>query len=1205
MLERKKIKTIADFIKNAADVWGEKTFIRYEKHGNIIDISYVGFYRRCEAIAAWIKEKSTVENRKVRIGIFGGCSVHFLSVLFGCMANGNVAIPLDVQMGKKTLIELINRADIDYLFYDRKFLDLVEEAAESCPNLKGIVCLKRRMEGECVPHILESCTSGNLNEEIDPNKCALVLFTSGTSGKEKGVMLSHDNLISNTFCIESDLPDENTVKLSVLPVHHVFSIHADFLITLRAGCIICLNQDMAKLGEHLQMFEPTNMAVVPMIAKALYNKIVMLHKQYPSKSMVELKCRVLGRNLKKMSGGGGYLPPELSKAYGEIGVLVAQGYGMTECSPKISTVDWDRMDKAASVGRLVKDCQIRFVNGEIQVKSPSVMMGYYKDPEETKKAITEDGWLRTGDLGYIDEEGFLYFTGRCKNLIVLSNGENVAPEQIESLFAEEKLIEEILVYGENDIICAEVYPNLQVADALGIIDLERTVDEIIQKHNQELPSYKKILKSHIRYLPFEKTSSKKIIRDKFFEQKRERENALAHYKKPENEIQQVIFECVAECLGHSEFGVDTDFREVGLDSMGSIMLLSALQDKLQMTISLQELAANATVEKLEQFKKEEKTLEIDYSVRETYPLFAMQLYMIFVMRGNTTSNLPFLFKLDQSIDLVNLKRAVEQVFEIHPEMKNRIYMHINRKELRKSGFVNHRDDTRKIEVSIVKLSDEAWSEVKKDFAKPFTYKKGEDLFRTGIYVTDSANYFYFEIAHAISDGVSMNIIFEDINALYKGEKLSKPSYTFYEFILDEEQRAKKGMTKESAVFFENLLMGAKTYKSFLNRSDFYDLKNGVNGVLRGNMEILSKRKVQAFCHRSGVSENIFFLTAFAHCLSIFSNDDKLFTTSIHSGRTDSRWQHIVGSVFLTYCYRYDKKLDEPIIKLLKNSAEQVQKIMNCGFSNMRADEILFQYQGNIIGISEIGGAPAELQRIPLDSMPFHMQVMEGRKGYFYELRYWKNRFEDAQLEVFLRCYQAVLQAMLTVETVRGIESYIPESDMPKLFYTEIGKLNKELGYELLSGEPSEEAIVCILDNNQKYKPYGAWGDLYIANRSPKEYKEKIVNPYEEGFLYKIGHTARITIDGKVELQEIAGRTVMLESYMGRRYVDLKKLETLICECKGVTSALAYTYISEDLLSMYIGIDVHGVTEKDKKRLKNYLIGKVPLNWMPKTIRCLP
>uniref|UniRef100_UPI00405769F9 hypothetical protein n=1 Tax=Agathobacter sp. TaxID=2021311 RepID=UPI00405769F9 len=136
-------------------------------------------------------------------------------------------------------------------------------------------------------------------------------------------------------------------------------------------------------------------------------------------------------------------------------------------------------------------------------------MGYYKDPEETAKSLTEDGWLRTGDLGYFDEEGFLFFTGRCKNLIVLSNGENVAPEQLENLFEDENLIEDILVYGEDDKICAEVYPNFQLAETLKIEDLEQAIMEIIQKHNQDLPTYKRILQSHVRYVPFEKTASKK------------------------------------------------------------------------------------------------------------------------------------------------------------------------------------------------------------------------------------------------------------------------------------------------------------------------------------------------------------------------------------------------------------------------------------------------------------------------------------------------------------------------------------------------------------------------------------------------------------------------------------------------------------------------------------------------------------------------
>lgn len=137
-------------------------------------------------------------------------------------------------------------------------------------------------------------------------------------------------------------------------------------------------------------------------------------------------------------------------------------------------------------------------------------MGYYKEPDKTAEAITEDGWLCTGDLGYVDEENFLYLTGRKKNLIILSNGENVAPEQLENLFVDDRLIEDILVYGEDDMIAAEIYPNFKYADAAGIDHIEETVAQIIKKHNEGLPSYKKIARFHLRDIPFAKTSSKRL-----------------------------------------------------------------------------------------------------------------------------------------------------------------------------------------------------------------------------------------------------------------------------------------------------------------------------------------------------------------------------------------------------------------------------------------------------------------------------------------------------------------------------------------------------------------------------------------------------------------------------------------------------------------------------------------------------------------------
>ena len=142
------------------------------------------------------------------------------------------------------------------------------------------------------------------------------------------------------------------------------------------------------------------------------------------------------------------------------------------------------------------------MDGEIQVKSPSVMMGYYKEPDKTAEVITPDGWLCTGDIGHVDEEGFLYLTGRKKNLIILSNGENVAPEELENLFEDERLIEDILVYGEDDMICAEVYPNFKYAEAANIADIESTVTQIIKKHNEELPTFKRITAQQHKRSPF-------------------------------------------------------------------------------------------------------------------------------------------------------------------------------------------------------------------------------------------------------------------------------------------------------------------------------------------------------------------------------------------------------------------------------------------------------------------------------------------------------------------------------------------------------------------------------------------------------------------------------------------------------------------------------------------------------------------------------
>ena len=464
------------------------------------------------------------------------------------------------------------------------------------------------------------------------------------------------------------------------------------------------------------------------------------------------------------------------------------------------------------------------------------MLGYYKDPEQTAEVLTEDGWLCTGDIGYVDDENFLYLTGRKKNLIILSNGENVAPEQLEHMFDGDRLVEEILVFEENDAITAEIYPNFKYAEASGITNIEEELSRLVNLHNQELPSFKRILRFRVRETPFEKTSSKKIIRSKYFRRKQAEEKQMASLKLPENQLQTQIYNSVAACLGHRRFGIDTNLYEAGLDSLGSVLLLSDLAAGLNFSLTLDELMTHPSVEQLEAFYKEaEDRPKVDYSIRPVYPLTNLQIYFAYVMRGNTTANLPFFFKLDRSVNLSRLQKAAEDLFDLHPGLKAIIQMD-------EGAYKMFRHDETHVVVPIIRVSDMDWEILRSQLLKPYMYEKDEPLYHVGIYETDSANYLYFDIAHIVGDGMTMNILFEDLNALYRGDKVEKESYTLFEYVLDEKDRDARGLRARDIKYFQGIMKDFRIRKSILNRRDFHDLDHGENAALKNRFSRLNLRR---------------------------------------------------------------------------------------------------------------------------------------------------------------------------------------------------------------------------------------------------------------------------------------------------------------------------------------------------------------------------
>lgn len=1200
MITRENTKTIYDLVCSAGDSHGDHVFLRYEDNDVIYEVTYRQFVADCMAVAAWAQEKSQELGHRVRVGLLGGSGHHYLAVMLGVMASGSVIIPMDVQMDADTFCDCVSRSDEDVLFYDWDYRTLAEEAGSRCPALEECISLQHGRHVACSDNILKNYAGRPVENLAKPEECAMILFTSGTTGRGKGVMLSHGNLIDNVFCTTDTEHPENEIYLNVLPMHHVFCINGDVLIVIRYGSTLCLNRDMTKLAAHILLFEPTVMRMVPMMAKGLYNRIAIMSRQQPGKSLFQIKEEVLGKRLHKVVSGGGYLAPELAANYSRLGISIAQGYGMSECSPKISAPDWNRPDKVASVGKLVEGCQVRIVDEEIQVKSPSVMMGYYKEPDKTAEAITEDGWLCTGDIGYLDEEGFLYLTGRKKNLIILSNGENVAPEQLENLFEDERLIEDILVFGEDDAICAEVYPNFKYAEAANISDIEGTVQEIIKKHNQKLPSYKRIMQCRIREVPFAKTSSKKIIRNQYFTKKKEEKEQEAQVRRPENELQEKLYTCVSNVLGHSRFGIDTELYEAGLDSMGSVLLLTDLYNDLKISITLDELMGHASILKLEAVAKEKEGQgRTDYSWRPKYPLTGVQMFFAYVMRGNTTANLPFFYRLDPRVDLRLLKRSVEQVFELHPELKDVIQF-----DQETGAYMNFRDDWKEVNIPIHHLTDAQWEEEKNGLLRPYTYGPGEPLYHIALYQTETEKYFFMDVAHIMGDGMTMNVLFEDINALYAGKAAVPSEYTYYEYILDEKKRDEEGGREENIRYFTEQMKDLKIRRSILTKKEHRGLDFGINAALRNRFEKINRKKLTAFCHENGVSENVVFLTAYNYCISLFSNEKDTVSTSIHSGRTDSRWNRLAGPLFRTYYFRYTENKEETVAEMLKRSGRQIMETMRCYMSNLHADEMFFQYQGDILNINTIGGYPAERQRIQLDSLPFHLQVFSDDKGYYYELRYWENRFDRQQLQVFMTAVECVAEAMMDEHFARRLKRHLPEELFPKHYFVEAGIINWEAGSRLITDVSAETMVKAyVLDENCRKKPFGGWGTLYIMDHKPADCVDQITNPYGPGVLYQTSRTARILPDGSIHMLEQGGRIIMTESLTGRHFLDLYRLEDTACQYPGVERAEAYVAYGAGN-TMVLTLDVYGKNQLDTENLQKYLTERCEKPLIPAVIHCM-
>ena len=499
-----------------------------------------------------------LELKNKRIGIIGENRYEWEIAYLAVVCGTGIVVPLDKSLPENELEALVERSEIEAIFYSDKHSESIEKIRLNPKNkLKHLISmdLESNSEGvysqkELISKGKELIEQGNrefLDAKIDSEKMSIMLFTSGTTSKSKVVALSHKNICSNLMDIASvlDVTNDDTL-LSILPIHHVFECTVGFLFSLYKGAQTVFCDGLRHIVENLVEYKVSVMACVPSIYERIFmmirkkyekegkvQEILEKEEKFKNSSMEEKKEAfkeihdMLGGRIKLLISGAAALEKGIEEKYRLLGLNLVQGYGLTETSPVVA-VGSNKYYRTGSIGKVVPSVSVKLVNkndegiGELLVKGPSVMLGYYGEEALTKEAI-QDGWFYTGDLAKIDEDGYIYICGRKKSVIVLKNGKNIFPEEMENLVNKIEGVKESFVFGKqqssdkNDIkINVQiVYDKELVKDTYKVTSEEeiyKVLSNKIKEINQTMPKYKAIRGMILTEVPLIKTTTNKIKR---------------------------------------------------------------------------------------------------------------------------------------------------------------------------------------------------------------------------------------------------------------------------------------------------------------------------------------------------------------------------------------------------------------------------------------------------------------------------------------------------------------------------------------------------------------------------------------------------------------------------------------------------------------------------------------------------------------------
>ena len=558
--QAREVKNYRELVDYSCTQYAQNIAYKYKKDHTAKEVQYIE--KTYEQFGKDIKAISTgllnLDLMGKRVVVIGNNRYEWCVSYFATTCGNMVVVPIDKALPDNEIETLIKRSEAEAIIFDKKYIEVAKRSQQDdSTNLKILICMDEIQEkevktfNELVKEGTKQIIEGDKkydNIEIDENQMSIMLFTSGTTSEPKAVMLSQANIcanISNIACWVKLYP--NDVLLSFLPIHHTFESTITFLYGFYSGSQVAFCDGLKYIQKNLAEYKVTVFVAVPLILETMYKKIQKGIEEKGKTKLINtmtkisntlLKAKIdirkivfkqvldnFGGHLRVVLYGAAPMNKETIIGFNNLGISLVQGYGLTETSPVV-TAETDKEKRPGSVGLALANLNLRIDNpdkdgvGEIAVKGPSVMLGYYKN-EEKNKEVLKDGWFSTGDYGYIDEDGFVYVTGRKKDIIVLKNGKNVYPQEIEFLINKIPYVAESLVYSRDKdttdtMLCAKiVYDKDAIVQDLGEkseAEYQDCIWQEVKNINQELPIFKRIKHISITTEPLKKTTTQKVKR---------------------------------------------------------------------------------------------------------------------------------------------------------------------------------------------------------------------------------------------------------------------------------------------------------------------------------------------------------------------------------------------------------------------------------------------------------------------------------------------------------------------------------------------------------------------------------------------------------------------------------------------------------------------------------------------------------------------